>query len=134
MQSIEVDVKLKSEVVETISIPIAESLSEAIEADTEVKVLAYYNQQKKAKLANECRAKYTPSKAGKKRLYALAYKLCDEQTHPENYAKMVETMGDYAAMQAFLESLFPEVEAALGGGTPALETEVDTEVETEDVQ
>jgi len=107
------DVRLKGKVVETIVIPIYTDLEEAVEALGDVKSLDLLNRQLKADLSNACRAKYAPTKAGKKKLMQLAYKLCDESEHPENYAKMVSLIGDYDGVQAFLESLIPEVEAML---------------------
>ncbi len=111
------EVKLDSKVVETIQIPVYDNLEEIVDALGDVKVLALANRQNKAELSNQSRAKHTPSKAGKKKLLTLAYQLCDKDSNPENYEKMVGLIGDYDAMQSFLTSLLPEVERRLKEGS-----------------
>jgi hypothetical protein len=113
MKEVQKDVKYQSKVVATIPVPEYDTVAEAVELLGEEKTLKCINKQVSADKMNVERAKHAPSRKGKKAKLQLAYALCAKDKNPEYFKKLTTLIGDYDGMQAFLESLIPEVEAAM---------------------
>ena len=116
MHTVKKDVKLKQQVVAVVDIDVYENLAEAVKALTEVRVLELVNRQNACDITNAERTKHRPSAASKKLKRQLAYQLCDQKKHPDNYKKLLATVGDLPALLEFLDSLAPEVERLLEAG------------------
>lgn len=108
MKSKSIDIKFKSEVVDSIEVPIYETIEEAQEVFTPEALLQLINSQNRANLANAKRAEHRPSKSGKKQLFKEAYAYCFE-----NYAEeLTSKIGDLAVLESYVESKIEEMQAA----------------------
>jgi hypothetical protein len=101
------DVKYKSEVVETIEIPVFENVEEMLAELGDKAVLDLANRQNKADLSNKCRAKYRPSATGKTKLRQLAFELASKDA--DLTAQVTSLMGDFDGLTTFLDSLADRV-------------------------
>ena len=107
MRVASIDIKYQQKVVDTIEVPIYETIEEAQEAFTPETLLQLINSQKRANLANAKRAEHRPSKSGKKQLFKEAYAYCFEN-YPD---ELTSKIGDLEALQSYVESKIEEMQA-----------------------